>query len=115
MVRYAERAPQDRRHIRMTIHAAPIDPANFLAEYLFEHEKRTVICTSATLSTDGHFEHFKRRCGIRGETIERILPAVFDYPNQALLYQPALPAYDWRNKNPYYDAVSREIERLAWK
>ncbi|MBI1297880.1 hypothetical protein GC175_23340 [bacterium] len=111
MVRYAERV-HDRRHVRMTIHAAPIDPAETLHEYLFEDDKRTVVCTSATLATDGHFEHFKRRCGVDEETIERVLPAVFDYPNQALLYQPALPAYDWRNKEAYYDAVAREIERL---
>ena len=31
---------------------------------------------------------------------------------QALLYQPALPAYDWRNSNRYYDAAAAEIERL---
>ncbi|MBX3000983.1 MAG: ATP-dependent DNA helicase [Caldilineaceae bacterium] len=111
MVRYAERV-FDRRHVRLTIHAAPIDPASYLREFLFEDEKRTVICTSATLATDGHFGHFKRRCGVVGETIERVLPPVFDYPNQALLYQPALPAYDWRNKEPYYDAVAHEIARL---
>jgi ATP-dependent DNA helicase DinG len=111
IVRYVERV-FDRRHVRTTIHAAPIDPANYLSEFLFEDEKRTVICTSATLATDGHFRHFSRRCGVLEPTIERVLPAVFDYPKQAILYQPALPAYDWRNKEPYYNAVSREIERL---
>ncbi len=111
MVRFAERV-HDRRHVRMAIHAAPIDPADRLREYLFEDDQRTVICTSATLATDGHFEHFKRRCGLLNESIERVLPAVFDYPNQAILYQPALPAYDWRNKEVYYDAVAHEIERL---
>jgi ATP-dependent DNA helicase DinG len=111
IVRYAERI-SDRRHVRMTIHAAPIDPANYLSEFLFADEKRTVICTSATLATDGHFRHFSRRCGVVGPTIERVLPPVFDYPSQAVLYQPALPAYDWRNKEPYYNAVTREIERL---
>src|SRR5690606_35752875 len=58
MCRYAERV-HDRRHVRLAVHAAPIDPANFLTEFLFADEKRTVICTSATLSTAGHFEHFK--------------------------------------------------------
>ncbi len=40
------------------------------------------------------------------------MPAVFDYPRQALLYQPALPAYDYRNADAYYDAAAGEIERL---
>ncbi|PJF45289.1 MAG: hypothetical protein CUN48_19645, partial [Candidatus Thermofonsia Clade 3 bacterium] len=50
--------------------------------------------------------------GIREVGEELILPAVFDYPRQALLYQPALPAYDYRNADAYYDAVAAEIERL---
>ncbi|MEZ4659273.1 MAG: ATP-dependent DNA helicase [Caldilineaceae bacterium] len=41
-----------------------------------------------------------------------MLPAVFDYGRQALLYQPALPAYDWRNADRYYDAVAEEMTRL---
>src|SRR5690606_18723761 len=71
-----------------------------------------VICTSATLATDGHFEHFKARCGIQATSEEHVLPPVFDYPRQALLYQPALPAFDFRAPAAYYDAVAGEIERL---
>ena len=37
---------------------------------------------------------------------------VFDYPRQALLYQPALPAYDWRNAEAFYAAVANEVARL---
>ncbi len=40
------------------------------------------------------------------------MPSVFDYPTQALLYQPALPAYDWKNKDAFYGAASAEIRRL---
>jgi ATP-dependent DNA helicase DinG len=111
LVRFAQFNP-DRRHVRLILHAAPIDPAAPLREFLFSLEKCTIVCTSATLATAGHFEHFKRRCGIDGPTIERALPPVFDYPSQAMLYQPPLPAYDWRNKDSYYDAVAGEIERL---
>ncbi|MEZ4659274.1 MAG: hypothetical protein R2911_17055 [Caldilineaceae bacterium] len=51
----------------------PINPATLLAEYLFQPEletaegeplPRTVICTSATLSTNRQFAHFKQRCGV---------------------------------------------------
>ena len=110
VVRYAERVRGQR--ISLRLHAAPIDPAGLLREYLFGLEEKTVICTSATLATDRHFEHFKARCGVDEGSIDLVVDTVFDYPNQALLYQPSLPAYDWRAKDLYYNAVSAEIERL---
>jgi ATP-dependent DNA helicase DinG len=117
-VRYAVRA-SERRSVTLEVHAAPINPADLLARYLFhpvdendKEIKRTVICTSATLATAGGFAHYRARCGIRSAGEERILPAVFDYPQQALLYQPALPAYNFREASNYYDAVAAEIERL---
>ncbi|MBV7338392.1 ATP-dependent DNA helicase [Chloroflexi bacterium TSY] len=118
-VRYAVRI-FDRRHVSLELHAAPIDPAGLLHEFLFHPEsddgddqgERTVICTSATLATNKHFNHFKQRCGIAQSGEEHILPAVFDYPQQALLYQPALPAFNYRNPEPYYEAVGAELERL---
>ncbi len=117
MVRYAVRV-FDRRHISLEVHAAPINPAGLLSQYLFHPEgdngplPRTVICTSATLATNGHFEHFKARCGITATGEEWVLPAVFDYPHQALLYQPPLRAFDFRASESYYDAAAQEIERL---
>lgn len=116
-VRYAVRI-FDRRKISLELHAAPINPGGLLAKYLFDQEpstaglQRMVICTSATLSTDGGFAHLRARCGIDGDCVERVLPPVFDYPRQALLYQPALPAFDWRSADAYYTAAAREIERL---
>ncbi len=93
-VRYAVRV-FDRRHVSLEVHAAPINAASLLSRYLFHAEDesgpvaRTVICTSATLATNSHFEHFKQRCGISATCEEWVLPTVFDYPRQALLYQPA--------------------------
>ena len=110
VVRYAERVRGQR--ISLRLHAAPIDPAGLLHEHLFGLEDKSVVCTSATLATAGHFEHVKTRCGVGEGSIDLIVDAVFDYPNQALLYQPALPAYDWRAKDVYYTAVAGEIERL---
>lgn len=117
-VRYAVRV-FDRRYISLEVHAAPIHPAELLAACLFQPENdqgdpidRTVICTSATLATNRHFLHYKARCGIRQAGEEIILPAVFDYPRQAMLYQPPLPAYNYRNADAFYDAVAGEIERL---
>ena len=118
MVRYAVRL-FDRRYISIELHAAPIDPASLLSQYLFQPENdngdpvdRTVICTSATLATDGRFVHFKARCGIAETGVERVLPPVFNYQEQTLLYQPPLPAYDYKAADTYYNAVAAEIERL---
>lgn len=118
VVRYAVRT-YDRRHTTLEVHAAPINPADLLTSYLFHPEDdegnpvtRTVICTSATLATGGNFHHYKARCGIKATGEEHVLPTVFDYPRQALLYQPPLPAYDYRNANAFYDAVAAEITRL---
>ncbi len=118
MVRYAVRL-FDRRHISLEVHAAPIDPAALLSRHLFQPQNdngdpinRTVICTSATLATDGRFVHFKARCGIGETGVECALPAVFNYQQQALLYQPPLPAYDYKAADAYYNAVAAEIERL---
>lgn len=116
-VRYAIRL-FERRNMTLELHAAPINPAGLLTGYLFHPEndegpiERTVICTSATLATNGHFEHFKARCGIQSVGEERVLPAVFDYPSQTLLYQPAISGYDYRNPDRFYEAAASEIERL---
>lgn len=118
VVRYAVRV-FERRFITLEVHAAPINPAELLTAYLFHPQDdngddiaRTVICTSATLATGGNFNHYKMRCGIRQTGEEHVLPTVFDYPRQALLYQPALPPFDYRQANIFYDAVAGEIERL---
>lgn len=118
MVRYASRV-FERRHITIEVHAAPINPAALLADFLFHPESindepvnRTVICTSATLATNKAFVHFKARCGIESECEERVLPSVFDYPKQALLYQPPLPAFDYRASDAFYAAAGAEVRRL---
>lgn len=117
-VRYAVSA-QDRRRVSLELHAAPVNPAGLLRRYLFEPEEsedgptgRVVVCTSATLATGGTFAHFRARCGITDECEEEVLPAVFDYPRQALLYQPALPAFQYQASEAFYDAAGHELARL---
>ena len=48
----------------------------------------------------------------RAPARNRAAGSVFDYPRQAVLYQPPLPAYNYRNADAFYDAVAGEIERL---
>jgi ATP-dependent DNA helicase DinG len=49
---------------------------------------KTVILTSATLSTNGHFDYIRSRLGLPGHALEGIYPSHFDFKSQALLYVP---------------------------
>lgn len=111
VVRYAEPI-FGRRLVRLAVHAAPIEPAALLGACLFDVPDRAVILTSATLAAGGDFAHLKARCGIEATGAELVAPPVFDYPSQAILYQPELPAFDWQNREGYYAAVAEEIGRL---
>ena len=108
VVRFAEHVRQ--RHVSLVLHATPISAAASLGEHLFGHH--TVICTSATLSTGGTFDLFKARCGIAGKPFELIGGQVFNFGEQACLYLPELRAYDWQDRERYFDAVADETYRL---
>jgi ATP-dependent DNA helicase DinG len=107
-VRYAEQAHQ--RHVSLILHATPISAAKPLGEHLFG--KNTVICTSATLSTSGTFELFKARCGIQQQPLALIGEPVFDFAGQALIYLPDLRAYDYQDREAYFEGVAEETCRL---
>lgn len=75
------------------LQAEPINLASLLRERLLDvHD--TLVFTSATLSTGGHFDFFKKRLGMTGpgqkgfKVDELVLEAVFDYQNQCALYIP---------------------------
>jgi ATP-dependent DNA helicase DinG len=108
VVRYAEQVR--RRHIGLILHATPISAARPLGKYLFG--ENTVICTSATLSTGGTFDLFRARCGIEQPPLELIGSPVFAFEEQAILYIPKLPSYDWQNREAFFQAVAQETKRL---
>lgn len=84
----------------ISVLAVPLDVSSFLESQLFE--KNNTICVSATLATGlkkvteenvtftkPDFDYFRQRVGLTDErTIERILPLVFDYKRNAMLYIP---------------------------
>jgi ATP-dependent DNA helicase DinG len=72
----------------MTVHlqATPIDVSALLGELLFENFG-TVVLTSATLTVQGGFAHFRKRLGLE-EARELVIPSHFQYERQALLYLP---------------------------
>lgn len=111
-VRFAER-PRTARSDDVALKRAPIHPAEEIRQLLFPDEGAPVICTSATLTANGAFEHFRRQCGIlEQEATELQLTPIFDYASQALLYQPDTQAYDYRQPQAYYDDVAAEIRSL---
>ena len=85
------------------LQAAPIDLAEMLRRKLLDTHD-SLVFTSATLSTGGNFDYFRQRMGMapRGDSgalaepypiDDLLLPAVFDYEEQSLVYVPnRLPA-----------------------
>ena len=85
------------------VHATPLDAAESLAQYRAA-SRAAWVATSATLAVGKSFALFQRSTGFFGaETLQ--LDSPFDYPNQALLYQPQrMPE---PNQPGYTEAVVR--------
>jgi ATP-dependent DNA helicase DinG len=58
-----------------------------MKECLYEKVK-TLVFTSATLSTAGNFEYFRSRLGLEEEVLQGIYPSHFNFKEQSLLYVP---------------------------
>lgn len=82
VVRWVEVA---RRTFR--IHETPLNIGNELNTY-FGNQDQTRIFTSATLSVDGDFSHYRELNGLPAETPFNTWDSPFDYYNQAVLYVP---------------------------
>jgi ATP-dependent DNA helicase DinG len=85
---WLERRGGKGRNATMSTHlqATPIDVSELLGELLFENFP-SVVLTSATLTVQGGFEHFKKRLGLR-DARELVVPSHFRYGEQAMLYLP---------------------------
>jgi len=79
-VRWVERGPR-----ATFVRSAPVHVGKRLAQTLFPRF-RSLVFTSATLSTQASFAHFRDRLGLPEETAELQLPSPFDYATQALMY-----------------------------
>ena len=77
---------RDRRTDGMSLHVAPLRVGERLADMLFS-EKEAVILTSATLATNGTFNHIRDRTGF-ADTEELLLGSPFNYPDVAMLGVP---------------------------
>ena len=91
----------------------PIRPGPYIRKMLFA-EGKSVICTSATLTTNGGFGHFRRQCNLSADAVVELkLPFIFDYEAQAFLYQPAMPKYRYDKADEYYVKAANCIHDIV--
>ena len=70
----------------IVLHSAPLEVGQDLEEHLFS-QKRSVVVTSATLSTEGDFHYIRDRIGL-ADSKELLVGSPFDYSRAALLLIP---------------------------
>ncbi|HEX9796153.1 MAG TPA: helicase C-terminal domain-containing protein [Anaerolineales bacterium] len=69
---------------RPSLHAAPLEVGPLVERHLW-HEKRTIVMTSATLTTGGTFDYLRQR--LHADDAEELaLGSPFDYESATLLY-----------------------------
>jgi DNA polymerase-3 subunit epsilon/ATP-dependent DNA helicase DinG len=71
----------------VALRCAPLHVGDLLDRYLFS-AKRTVVLTSATLSTENDFSYIRERLGLR-TGVDLQLSSPFDYEKAALVYVPS--------------------------
>jgi len=77
----------EKRTRGMIFHSSPLNISLNMRELLYDRVK-TIVFTSATLSTNGQFDYIRSRLGIPETALEGIYPTHFDLKKQALLYVP---------------------------
>ncbi|MDP8256941.1 MAG: ATP-dependent DNA helicase [Candidatus Alcyoniella australis] len=81
-VRWVERRPRG-----SLLNASPIEVADQLRENLLS-VGNGIVLTSATLTTGNNFGFLKQRLGIDYETLDLVIPPIFDFARQTRLYLP---------------------------
>jgi ATP-dependent DNA helicase DinG len=91
------------RDERVMLHAAPLHVGTLVQRHLF-HPKKSVILTSATLTTDNSFDFMRERLNA-WEADELAVGSPFDYEHSTLLYVPTdIP----EPSQPYYQKTVEE-------
>ena len=98
---------------RTVLNRAPLLPAALLDELLFSMGK-TIVCTSATLTNNQTFLNYRMRSGLLEHAVaETLLPNVFDYKRQALLFLPQIKHFDWRQRERWYESIKPIISDMV--
>jgi ATP-dependent DNA helicase DinG len=77
----------ERRKRNLVLHLSPLDISQEMDECLYQHV-RTLVFTSATLSTNRTFDYLRSRLGLKDPVLEGVYPSHFDFRTQSLLYIP---------------------------
>jgi len=77
----------EKRKKSVVFHISPLDISRSMQEQLYKNVK-TLIFTSATLSTNGNFDYIRSRLGLSHNVLEEIYPSHFDFKEQTLMYIP---------------------------
>ena len=91
------------RDERVTLHSAPLHVGDLVRKHLL-HTKKSVILTSATLTTDGRFDYLRERLQT-WDADELTVGSPFDYKSSTLLY---LPTDIPEPNQPYYQKTVEE-------
>ena len=87
----------EKREKVIIFHASPLDVSRDMSEMLYDNVK-TIIFTSATLSTNGNFDYIRSCLGISEDALKGIYPSHFDFKTQTIMYIPDdLPAPNSRD------------------
>jgi ATP-dependent DNA helicase DinG len=88
------------------VHCAPASVAQLLRELLFE-KTRSIILTSATISTGGDFSYLRRQLGLEAAPVdELVVDSPFNFERQAILY---LPPQRLNPKHPRFAAQAAPV------
>lgn len=98
------------RRAASILRVTPVEVAPILRQRLFDGSK-TVVLTSATMSTSGTFAHVRRRLGLTAAR-EVILGSPFDFERQALIYLPAAMPDPGSEPAQWADAIASQCRDL---
>ncbi len=93
----------------VTLNSAPLQVGPGLQEQLYD-QKRTIVMTSATMSTDGTLDHAAERLGFDGAR-HIVLGSPFNYSEVSLLYTP--PRLPHPNSPQFQQAVETAVLEAA--
>ena len=96
------------RQMSTHLQATPIDVSDLLRDALFQNYP-SIVLTSATLTVQGGFTHFRKRLGL-DEARELVVPSHFRYDRQALLYLP--PEMPDPREPDFQEAAASRIRRM---
>jgi ATP-dependent DNA helicase DinG len=77
----------EKRKKGVVLHASPLDISEQMKAFLYLNG-RSIIFTSATLSTNGNFDYARSRLGLSQDVLEGIYPSHFSFEEQTLMYVP---------------------------